>query len=334
MQYYTVAKTGSLKNLKIVSASDLSPEKGKVLVAVKSVGLNYADIFAILGLYSATPKVPFTPGLEFSGIVVESDSAQFVAGQKVMGVTRFGGYTTQLLADPGYLFALPEGWTFEEGAAFPVQTLTAYYALRTLGDLKHGQTVLIHSAAGGVGLQANRIAKKFHAFTIGIVGKQEKLRLLSDEGFDKGIVRDKDFSQAVRAALGGKPLNLVLEATGGKYFNYSYELLAPMGRVVAYGSAQFTPSSHRPNYLSLVFRYLFRPRVDPLSMIKANKSVMGFNLIWLYENKELMAQLLQEIDELKLPPPIIGHRFPFSEMYEALMLFRSGATTGKIVLNI
>ena len=334
MHHHTVTKTGSLKNLKLVSGPDAPLEKGKVVVAVKSVGLNYADIFAILGLYSATPKVPFTPGLEFSGVVLESDSPRFVAGQKVFGVTRFGGYTTHLVADPDYLFELPADWTFEEGAAFPVQTLTAYYALRTLGDLKSGQTVLIHSAAGGVGLQANRIAKKFNAFTIGVVGKEEKLDLLKREGFDRGIVRGDDFKDQVSLALADRPLNLVLEATGGKYFNYSYDLLAPMGRVVAYGSAQFTPSSHRPNYLSLVFRYLFRPRIDPLSMIKANKSVMGFNLIWLYEHRELMSRLLQEIDELKLPPPIIGHRFPFSEMYEALMLFRSGVTTGKIVLNV
>lgn len=332
-EFYLVKKTGSLRNLKLHHAEIPTIEKGKVLIDVKSVGLNYADIFAIMGLYSATPKGPFIPGLEFSGEVLASDSPDFVPGQKVMGVTRFGGYDSHIVADPNYLFPLPEGWSFEEGAAFPVQTFTAYYALRTLGDLKNGQTVLIHSAAGGVGLQANRIAKKFNAYTIGVVGTEAKIEMLKREGFDKAIVRGKHFRKELGTALDGRPLNLVLEATGGKYFYHSYNMLAPMGRLVAYGSAQFTPSSHRPNYISLIFRYLFRPRVDPLTMIKSNKSVMAFNLIWIYEQKELMKEMLIEIEKLRLPAPIVGHRFNFSQMGEALTLFQSGKTIGKVVLN-
>ena len=193
-EYYLVEKTGSLRNLKLHRSEIPTIGKGKVLVAVKSVGLNYADIFAIMGLYSATPTVPFIPGLEFSGEVLSSDSKDFVPGQRVMGVTRFGGYDTHIVADPDYLFPLPDGWSFEEGAAFPVQTFTAWYALRTLGDLKRGQTVLIHSAAGGVGLQANRICKKFAAHTIGVVGHEDKLDLLQREGYDKSIIRGKNFN--------------------------------------------------------------------------------------------------------------------------------------------
>lgn len=332
-EFYVVRKAGSLRNLKIERSEVPSLEKGKVLVGVKSVGLNYADIFAIMGLYSATPEGPFIPGLEFSGEVLASDSNNFLPGQKVMGVTRFGGYDSHIVADPDYLFQLPAEWSYEEGAAFPVQTFTAYYALRTLGDLKMDQTVLIHSAAGGVGLQANRIAKKYNAYTIGVVGSERKVDLLSREGFDKAIVRGKNFRDDLRRALDGRPLNLVLETTGGKYFYDSYHMLAPMGRLVAYGSAQFTPSSHRPNYISLLFRYLLRPRVDPLTMIKSNKSVMAFNLIWIYEQKALMKEMLAEIEKLKLPPPMVGHRFDFSQMGEALTLFKSGKTTGKVVLN-
>jgi alcohol dehydrogenase len=333
-EFYMVNKTGSLHNLKLNRSEVPALEKGKVLVGVKSIGLNYADIFAIMGLYSATPKGPFIPGLEFSGDVLASDSNDFLPGKKVMGVTRFGGYDSHIVADPDYLFPLPERWSYEEGAAFPVQTFTAYYALHTLGGLKFNQTVLIHSAAGGVGLQANRMAKKYNAFTIGVVGSETKVALLRQEGFDKTIVRGKNFSEDLRNALEGRPLNLVLEATGGKYFRYSYKMLAPMGRLVAYGSAQFTPSSHKPNYISLLFRYLFRPRVDPLTMIKSNKSVMAFNLIWIYEQKDLMKEMLAEIEKLKLPAPRIGHRFDFSQMGEALALFKSGKTTGKVVLNL
>jgi alcohol dehydrogenase len=247
---------------------------------------------------------------------------------------KFGGYDSHIVADPDYLFPLPSGWSFEEGAAFPVQTFTAYYALHTLGNLKSEQTVLIHSAAGGVGLQANRIAKKSNAFTMGVVGSDAKIELLRQEGFDKVIVRGENFREDVHTALGGRSLNLVLEATGGKYFKESYQLLAPMGRLVAYGSAQFTPSSHRPNYLTLLFRYLFRPRVDPLTMIQANKSVMAFNLIWIYEQKAMMHEMFTEIMKFNLPAPRVGHSFDFSKAGEAIHLFKSGKTTGKVVLSV
>jgi NADPH:quinone reductase-like Zn-dependent oxidoreductase len=333
-KYHEVEKTGSLKRVKLKTGTISPLTEGQVLVEVRSVGLNYADIFAILGLYSATPKGAFTPGLEFSGTVIESRSNSYHAGDKVIGVTRFGGYTSHIVADTAYLMLLPQGWTFDEGAAFPVQTLTAYYALKTLGDIRNGQTVLIHSAAGGVGLQANRIAKRFGAFTIGVVGNETKLELLKKEGFDRYIVRGKNFRSDLQKALDGRDLNLVLEATGGKYFKYSYDALAPMGRIIAYGSAQFTPGSMSPNYLDLAFRYIFRPRVDPLSMIKANKSLMAFNLIWLYEKKDLMKQLLEEINKMELPAPIVGHRFDFNDVISALDFFRSGKSTGKIVLNL
>jgi NADPH:quinone reductase-like Zn-dependent oxidoreductase len=332
--FYQVDKTGSLKSLRLHKVAVPEIRNGEVLVEVKAAGLNYADIFAIMGLYSATPKGPFIPGLEFSGTVMKTNAPEFSEGQKVIGVTRFGGYDSHIVADPDYLMPLPEDWTFQEGAAFPVQTLTAYYALRSLGNLQKGQTVLIHSAAGGVGLQAQRIAKKYDAFTIGVVGRIEKLKVLEEEGFDSGIVRGPDFKEQLKSALAGRELNLVLEATGGKYFKYSYQAMSPMGRLIAYGSSQFTPESHKPNYLTLAFKYLLRPRVDPLSMIKANKSVMGFNLIWLYERKQLMKDLLREISTLELPAPRVGHQFTFSELPQALDLFKSGKTVGKVVATL
>jgi NADPH:quinone reductase-like Zn-dependent oxidoreductase len=333
-KYYHVSRPGSLNNLRLADGEIPQPTEGKILVQVRSIGLNYADIFAIMGLYSATPSGPFTPGLEYSGVVADSGSARFAKGQNVIGVTRFGGYASYILADPDYLMPLPDGWSLHEGAAFPVQTLTAYYALKTLGDLQPGQTVLIHSAAGGVGLQANRIARKLSAHTIGVVGSAKKLALLRSEGYDHAIVRGHDFKDKLKKALGGRELNIVLETTGGKYFYDSYNAMSPMGRLIAYGSAQFTPSGVRPNYLALGLKYLFRPRVDPLSMIKANKSVMGFNLIWLYERKELLVKLLAEIDELNLQPPIVGHEFSFERLPEALKLFKSGETMGKVVVNV
>jgi NADPH:quinone reductase-like Zn-dependent oxidoreductase len=335
-QSYYVTKTGSVDNLKLITEAVKPLQAHEVRVEVKAIGLNFADNFAVLGLYSATPKVPFIPGLEYAGVISETGAEvhHFKPGDKVMGVTRFGAYATVVNIDARYVAPLPAGWSFEEGAAFLVQVLTAYYALRPLGNLQKGQTVLIHSAAGGVGLLANRIAKKWDAYTIGVVGNKAKLTMLQKEGYDQGIVRSDSFKQDVLAALKGRELNLVLEATGGKFLDWSYELLAPMGRLIAYGSAQFTPTGKKPNWLTLAWKYLTRPKVDPLKMITANKSVMGFNLIWIYDRAELMKQLLDEINALNLPAPYIGEVYPFDKLPEAMDHFRQGNTVGKVVVRV
>jgi NADPH:quinone reductase-like Zn-dependent oxidoreductase len=336
IQCYKVFKPGSLTKLKFVTERLEKPGKDQVSIEVKAIGLNYADIFAIMGLYSATPKEPFVPGLEYAGLVVEvgENVRDFKVGDKIMGVTRFGAYTNRLNIDHRYIIPLPANWSFEEGAAFPVQVLTAYYGLVTLGNLKKGQTVLIHSAAGGVGLLANRIAKKLGAYTIGVVGSESKFDILRKEGYDRYLVRSNNFKKEVTDALGGRELNLVMETTGNKYFRWSYDLLAPMGRVISYGSAQFTPSGQAPFYPLLIFKYLFRPRVDPLSMIKANKSLMAFNLIWLYEKADVMNELLAELLVLNIPAPLVGRTYKFEELPQALKDFKSGDTIGKLVIKV
>ncbi|MCR6640973.1 MAG: zinc-binding dehydrogenase [Sporocytophaga sp.] len=335
-QCYKVFKPGSLNKLKLTTQKLEKPGKGEVTVKVKAIGLNYADIFAIMGLYSATPKDPFIPGLEYAGVVEEvgENVHDFKVGDKVMGVTRFGGYTELLNIDHRYIIHLPDHWSFEEGAAFPVQVLTAYYGLVTLGNLQQGQAVLIHSAAGGVGLLANRIAKKMGAYTIGVVGSESKFDILKKEGYDRFLIRSNKFKKDVTEALAGRELNLVMETTGDKFFHWSYDLLAPMGRVISYGSAQFTPSGQAPFYPLLLFKYLFRPRVDPLSMIKANKSLMAFNLIWLYEKADIMNELLNEIFKLKLEAPIIGRTYEFNELPQGLRDFKAGGTIGKLIVKV
>jgi alcohol dehydrogenase len=332
---FVVQKAGSLKNLQLQNISLPPLQAHEVTIAVKAIGLNYADLFAIMGLYSATPKGPFTPGLEYAGevIYVGASVTHVKPGDKIMGITKFGGYTTHLNIDARYVIPLPTDWSLEEGAAFLVQVLTAYYALVPLGNVQPGQTVLIHSAAGGVGLQANRIAKKLGVYTIGVVGDASKIAKLQEEGYNGAVVRSENFNADVQKALQGRELNLVLEAAGGKYFTWSYQLLTPQGRLVTYGSAQFTPQGHKPNYAKLIWQYLHRPKVDPLKMTRENKSIMAFNLIWLYEKAELMHQIIKEIQALQLPAPFVGHKFTFENLPQALTLFHSGKTMGKVIVT-
>lgn len=330
-------RAGAISNLALQAEPMDEPAEDELCVRVKSIGLNFADIFAIQGLYSATPNGSFIPGLEFAGEIISVGAAvkEWKTGDRVMGVTRFGGYASHVNIDHRYVVALPAGWRFEEGAGFLVQGLTAYYALSELGDLQKGSTVLIHSAAGGVGILANRIAKTFDAFTIGTVGNSQKAQFLqAAENYDAIIVRDKSFAKKLAAALGGRPLNLVLECIGGKILLQSWNALAPMGRMVVYGSASFATHGNRPNWLQLYWKFLRRPKIDPLRLPTQNKSLMGFNLIYLYERTDLLHEMLRALDALQLQPQHVGHVFPFGEMHRALRLFQSGKTIGKVVVNV
>ena len=329
-------RAGNINNLKLVEQDLPDPGAQEVTVAIKTIGLNYADIFAITGLYSATPKEAFVPGLEYAGEILKVGSgvSRWKPGDQVMGVTRFGAYTTHLNIGQAYLTPLPKGWGFEEGASYLVQVLTAYYALKNLGDLKPGQNVLIHSAAGGVGILANRIAKNSDAFTIGTVGSPAKVDFCKAEGYDKVIVRAGDFKEKLKEALGDRPLHLVLDPIGGKVLKAGYDLLTPMGRLVVYGSARYGFVGSRPPILSLIWKFLTRPKIDPQSMTSANKSVMGFNLIYLFEHAELMHEILADLESMQLKPPHVGHTYGFEELPEAIRFFQKGVNVGKIVVKV
>ena len=329
-------KAGSIANLKLIEEPITDPEPEEVQIEVKSIGFNFADIFAMFGLYGATPEGSFIPGLEFSGRIINAgkDVKGLKVGQAVMGVTKFGGYTSHLNLDSRYVIPLPASWNFEEGAAYLVQALTAYYSLVVLGNIKKGATVLVHSAAGGVGIWANRIAKQFDAYTIGCVGNSSKLKFLEDEGYDQGFVRGKNFRADLKRVLGDRNLNIVMECVGGRVLVDSYEAMAPEGRLIAYGSARYAQPGARPNYLKLVWQFIKRPKLDPQKMIEQNKSVMGFNLIYLYENANLLHEILGELNEMELGKPFVGHTFEFDKLKDAVKLFQTGQTTGKVVVNV
>ncbi|HEV7349694.1 alcohol dehydrogenase catalytic domain-containing protein [Telluribacter sp.] len=336
-QVYRMPKAGSINDL-VLQREELGPPGAReVCVEVQALGLNFADIFAMQGLYSATPEGSFIPGLEFSGVVIAvgAEVEEWKVGDKVMGATRFGGYVSHINIHHRYVLPLPEGWTFEEGAGYLVQGLTAYYALTKLGDLQEGMTVLIHSAAGGVGILANRICKKYGAYTIGTVGQASKADFLRyEEAYDEVIVRDAQFYEKLKAALGPLPLNLIMECIGGKILKQGWKAMAPMGRMVVYGNASFTSHGSKPNYLRLYWKYFKRPQIDPLRLPTQNKSLMGFNLIYLYEQTDLMHHLLNGLQALQLKPQHVGHVFPFEAMHEAIRLFQKGETVGKVVVKV
>ena len=333
---YRMTKVGSLNNLKLVQEEIGRSGDNEVCIEIRSIGLNFADVFTIFGLYKAAPRRDFIPGLEFSGNVIDKGSmvTDLAIGDRIMGSVRFGAYTTHLNIDRRYVTRIPDGWSYEEGASFIVQALTAYYALLPLGNLRQAQRVLIHSGAGGVGIYANRIAKKFSAYTIGTVGNESKVDLLKSEGFDDIIVRNGNFRNELAQTLSGRKLDLVLDAIGGKVQKDSFDFLATTGRMVAYGLSQFASPGRRPNYVKLALRFITMPRYHTLNLIESNRSILGFNLIWLYDRVDMLRILLDEIQELHLEKPYVGKVFAFGRLIEAVMVFQSGATSGKVVVNV
>lgn len=333
---YLIKKAGSIDNLKLYKEHMKPPSENEVTVEVKAIGLNFADLFAIQGLYSATPKGSFVPGLEYSGIITSKGTNvnEYNIGDKIMGAIRFGAYATHLNIDKKYILPLPDDCSFEEGASMVVQPLTAYYSLFELGNLKPNHTVLIHSAAGGVGIFANRIAKHFGAYTIGTIGSESKRNFLINEDYDEIIVRKDDFGKQLSHALGGRNLNLVLESIGGKIFEASFNALSPSGRIIIYGGAQFMSQSSKPNLFKVIPKYLFRPKIDPLSLSDKNRSIMGFNLIYLWDHPEELREMLNKIIDMKLKKPHIGKVFTFDKLISALKYFQTGKSIGKVVVRI
>jgi alcohol dehydrogenase len=147
-------------------------------------------------------------------------------------------------------------------------------------------------------------------------------------------VRGKDFRADLKKALDGRSLNIVMECVGGEVLMGSYLAMAPEGRMIVYGSARYAQPGARPNYLKLLWNYYKRPKLDPQKMIEQNKSVMGFNLIYLYENAPLMHHILSELKKMDLGRPYVGHVFEFEELKKGISLFQTGNTKGKVVVKV
>jgi len=157
---------------------------------------------------------------------------------------------------------------------------------------------------------------------------------LKEEGYNDVIVRDKNFKEKLEKSVEGKNLNIVLESIGGKIFQDSFDLLSPTGRIIIYGGAQFMSHQSRPNYPKLLYQLLTRPRIDPISLSDTNRSIMGFNLIYLWDKPEEMKRVLTNILNFNLNKPFVGNTFTFDKLLDALKLFQSGKTIGKVVVKV
>ncbi|MFL5785533.1 MAG: medium chain dehydrogenase/reductase family protein [Bacteriovoracaceae bacterium] len=333
MKKIVIHSPGDYRVLKLEDHPDLIPVGDEVLVDVKAAGVNYADIIIRWGLYESAKRFvgwPITPGFEFAGTRRDT-------GERVFGVKLFNSYATQVLVHPDFLFKIPENMSFEQAAGFPAVILTAYHALFQNVVVRPGMTALIHSAAGGVGSSLVQLCRIKGIKTIGVIGSPHKRKLLEELGCDFIIDKSSEdlWKKVEEYALTG--VDLVFDANGVETMKESYNHLAPCGKLLVYGAhSMFPKTGGKVNWPKLVKDFLRTPRFNPLDMTSENKSLITFNLSFLFGRKDLfqeaMTDLLRWHQEGKLiAPPVKA--FPLENVAEAHKELESGKTIGKLVLS-
>lgn len=218
MKAAVVTRFGAPSVLEIRDVPDPVPGENQVLVKVKCIGLNFAEVFARLGIYPGIPDPPFVPGIEFSGVVERTGTKVrgIRKGDRVAGFSRQGSYAELVCTDESHVVRLTAGMSFEIGASLPVAYLSAYHGLVTLANGQKDEKLLIHAAAGGVGIAAIQIARHLGMEIFGTVGSDEKAKVAARAGADHVInYRTEDFSERVRELTNGYGLDVVMDSVGG-----------------------------------------------------------------------------------------------------------------------
>src|ERR1700685_1199280 len=337
MRQIWITKAGPPEVLEIKEAPDPNPKAGEVRVRVEASGVNFADIMGRLGIYPDLPPMPVVPGYEVAGridAVGEGVDAGW-AGRDVFAVTRFGGYADVVCVPIAQVFSRPADMSALEGAAIPINYLTAWQLVVVMGGLKHNETVLIHSAGGGVGIAATQIAKHIGASVIceASQAKHAELRaLVTDHLID---YRTEDFETRAREITAGRGVELILDAVGGESWKKGYRVLAPTGRLGMFGVSSLASGKQR-NLLSLLSMLANTPwfQFNPLRLMNANKGVFGVNL----------GHMLGEIDRLRewgdalmefaakgVIKPKVAASFKFDDAPKAHHFIQDRRNIGKVV---
>lgn len=343
MRKIVVHKPGGHDRLVIEEHPTPDPGPGEVLIQVEAIGVNYADCLVRMGLYkSARDHVgwPVCPGFEVAGQVASAGDGvlDLSAGSRVFAVTRFGAYATHLKVPRHQVFALPPQLDTTQAAGFPCVFLTAHYALFQLANPRGGESMLVHSAAGGVGSALVQLGKVAGCRVVGVVGSSHKVATARELGADEVI--DKSSEPLWPAARRHRPggYHFVFDANGISTLRQSYRHLAAPGKLMIYGFAGMLPRGRdRRSWPKLLYSWLLTPRFDPLHMTNTNRSVLAFNLSYLFAETELLAEAMERLtswlDEGTIrPPPVKTYRF--EDMARAHKAIESGDTVGKLVLTM
>ena len=324
--------------LSIQDVPEPTPKPGQILVRVAAGGLNFADVMTTTGGYPGTPPPPLVVGREFSGVEEST-------GRRVMGYAQWAAFAEKIAAHSSLLWPVPEHWTDEQAAAFPVNYFTAYLAYWQAGltdpmgkqpvwgqpppavqrsaapQPHHKSRVLIHAVAGGVGTAAVQIGRLLGLEMYGTSSSDEKLARVRELGLQHGInYKQRDYEEAVKDLTHGEGVDAVFEMLGGEHTAKSLRCLRDFGRVIQYGSATGKP-----------------PQLDLRAMYAKSGTVQGLWLTYLSQKREIMepawTQLSSWIAQGKLAP-VIGQVLPLERAKEAYKLLQEGKNYGKVVLRI
>ncbi len=345
MKAVWISKAGDGRVLQVREGPDPEPGPGEVRIRTRACGLNFAEISARQGLYPDAPKPPCVVGYEGAGVVdaVGEGQGQGGAGggqmpnvgDRVIYLSMFGGHTDTICVPAIQAIAMPEKMSFEEGAALPVNYLTAYHMLFQVARIRGGDHVLIHMAAGGVGtavLQLCRTVDDVVTYGTASAPKHDHVR---KHGCHHPIdYRNEDYVAEVMRLTDGRGVNVVLDALGGKDWQKGYELLRPAGMLVCFGLANTNKGGKASLFRAL--RVLMAvPRFNARKLLEENKTVAGVHLGHLFGETEMLRGQLESLLALYSQGKIAPHihkAFPFSQAAEAHGEIEFGRNVGKVLL--
>lgn len=337
MRAVFITRRGGPEVLEVREVPEPAPGPGQVRIAVRAAGLNFADVMARMGLYPDAPKLPAVVGYEVAGLVdaVGAGVVSPAPGDRVLALVRFGGQAEKVVLPAAQATPMPEGMTFEQGAALPVNYLTAYHSLFRVGHLSRGQSVLVHMAGGGVGIAALQLCRTVPGVTVYGTASAGKHQVIRDEGCHHPIdYRTRDYEAEVRQLSGGRGVDLVLDALGGADWKKGYGLLRPAGMLVTYGFANMATGPRR-SLLVAARQLLSVPRFSPIALMDDNRGVAGVNLGHLWGEPEMvlgeLSALLALFREGKIRPRI-DSTFRFEEAGRAHERLQGRGSVGKVLL--
>ena len=339
MKALVVTEHGPPDVMRVQERPDPDQRAGEVRIRVRAAGVNFADLLARVGLYPDAPKPPSVLGFEVAGDVdaLGEGVDGLEVGQRVMAPCRFGGYAQLAVASAETVLPLPDGWSYSEGASVPVTCATAYAGLIRFGALRAGERVLIQAAAGGVGIAATQIAKLVGAEVYG-TASPSKHDAIRGFGVDHPVdYRTHDVVDEVRRISGEEhPIDLAFDALGGRSFRQSFALLRAGGRLVCFGVSEIQAGERRSPLRAL--RVLAQmPRFNPYRLMSQSKSVIGLNLLTLWDERESLDELMEPlrdwVDQGRLRP-VVAREFRLDDGADAHRYIHERHNVGKVVLTL
>ncbi|KAM6951111.1 synaptic vesicle membrane protein VAT-1 homolog [Aplochiton taeniatus] len=310
-------------------------KSGDVLVRVKACGLNFAELLGKQGLYELLPSPPVTLGMECSGVIeaIGEEVTERKVGERVIVLSRSGLWQEVVAVPATHTFIMPDPMSFEEGAALPINYLTAYMMLFEMANIRPSKSVLIHMAAGGVGIAATQLCQTVKDVTVFGTASASKHETISQGGVTHPIdYRTKCYVEEVRK-ISPKGLDIVLDPLGGSDTQKGYSLLKPMGTLIVFGAANCV-TGQKKNLLALAKTWYNQFTITTLRLMQANKAVCGFHLGHLDDDQFIFQTLgtLMELYSQGKIKPRIDSTYHFEQVGEAMKRMHDRQNIGKVIL--